>query len=167
MTTLQYVDPTARRSLVYRAWARLAGWRPMGWFSRAVVWRLDPYVMRATRGRIGLGGLLPTAVLETRGAKSGQPRSNVLVYFHDGDDVILVASMLGMPKHPAWFHNARANGEVVFGGQPFRVEVVEDEAERTRVWALADNVFPPYASYRRRAAKTGRTIPLLRLVPRG
>jgi deazaflavin-dependent oxidoreductase (nitroreductase family) len=167
MTALPYVDPNARRGLAYRVWARLTGLRPMGWVSRAVVWRVDPHVMRLTRGRFGLGGLLPTAVLETRGAKSGQPRRNVLLYFHDGDDVILVASKLGLPEHPAWFHNARAKRDVVFGGKPFHVEVVEDEAERARVWALADKVFPPYAAYRRRAAKAGRTIPLLRLVPRG
>jgi deazaflavin-dependent oxidoreductase (nitroreductase family) len=137
----------------------------MGWVSRAIVWRLDPYVMRATRGRVGLAGLLPTALLETRGAKSGQPRASAGLDFHDGDDVVLVASKLGLPEHPAWFHNARANGDVVFGGQPFRAEVVADEAERTRLWALADRIFPPYAAYRRRAAKSGRTIPLLRLVP--
>jgi len=55
---------------------------------------------------------------------------------------------------------------VVLGGLPFRAEPIEDEAERARVWALADRVFPPYAAYRERAAKAGRTIPLLRLAPR-
>ena len=56
-------------------------------------------------------------------------------------------------EHPAWFHNLRANPDVVFGGRPFRAEVVSDEAERTRLWALADRVFPSYAIYRERAAR--------------
>jgi hypothetical protein len=34
------------------------------------------------------------------------------------------------------------------------------------VWKVADRVYPPYAAYRERAARAGRTIPLLQLVPR-
>ena len=32
-----------------------------------------------------MGLVLPTAVLETRGAKSGALRRNAVIYFHDGD----------------------------------------------------------------------------------
>jgi hypothetical protein len=71
-----------------------------------------------------------------------------------------------MASHPAWYHNAVADPDVSLGGRPFRAEVVTDEAERERLWELADRVFPPYASYRRRAAAAGRTIPILRLSPR-
>jgi hypothetical protein len=53
---------------------------------------------------------------------------------------------------------------VLLGGQPFRVELVDDEASRNRLWELADRVFPPYAAYRARAARVGRTIPILQLV---
>jgi deazaflavin-dependent oxidoreductase (nitroreductase family) len=80
--------------------------------------------------------------------------------------VTIIASKLGLPEHPSWFHNARANPDVLLGGQPFRVEVVDDEASRSRLWELADRVFPPYAAYRDRAARVGRTIPILQLVPR-
>jgi hypothetical protein len=41
------------------------------------------------------------------------------------------------------------------------------EAERARLWALADNVFPPFESYRREAGVAGRTIPILQLIDRG
>jgi deazaflavin-dependent oxidoreductase (nitroreductase family) len=139
----------------------------MGWFSRTIAWRLDPILMRATKGRVGFGGMIRTALLETRGAKSGQPRSNAVIYFHDGENVIVVASKLGMPEHPAWFHNAKANPAVRLNGEPYRAEVVEGEAERDRLWALADKVFPAFATYRERAAATGRTIPILRMVPGG
>ena len=163
---LRHVDPAARRGPLYRAYARLTSTRLMGWVSRMVAWRLDPLLMRLTGGRFGFGGLLPTALLETRGARTGQPRSNVVIYFHDGERVTIVASKLGLPEHPAWFHNLRANPDVVFGGEPFRAEVVEDESERARLWALADKVFPGYALYRERAAAAGRTIQIVQLVPR-
>jgi deazaflavin-dependent oxidoreductase (nitroreductase family) len=134
--------------------------------SRLVVWRLDPLLLRLTGGRLGFGLSLPTGVLETRGARTGLPRRNALVYFHDGDAVVVVASKGGAPEHPAWFHNARAHPAVRFAGEPFTAEVVTDDAEQARLWALADRVFPPYGTYRKRAGRAGRTIPLLRLVPR-
>jgi deazaflavin-dependent oxidoreductase (nitroreductase family) len=163
---LRYVDPRRRRGPLYRAYVRLVGTRPAGWLSRAIAWRLDPYLMRASRGRIGAGLLLPTALLETRGARSGRVRRNGVIYFHDGERVTIIASKLGLPEHPAWFHNARANPDVMLGGVPFRAEVVEDEASRARLWELADRVFPAYASYRERAARAGRTIPIVQLGPR-
>jgi deazaflavin-dependent oxidoreductase (nitroreductase family) len=164
--SLSHVDPTARRGALYRAYARFTGTRFGGWVSKLFVWKLDPILMRVTGGRLGMGLVLPTALLETRGARTGAVRRNVVLYFHDGERVTLIASKLGLPEHPAWFHNARANPDVEFGGQPFRAEVVEDEASRARLWALADRVFPPFASYRERAATTGRTIPIVQLTPR-
>src|SRR4051794_4166612 len=140
--------------------------RLMGWVSQKLVWRLDPYLLRLTGGRLGFGLLLPTALLETRGARTGQARRNGVIYFHDGDRVTIVASKLGLPKHPAWFHNLRAHPDVKLGGQPFRAEVVEREPDRERIWTLADRVFPPYAAYRLRAAEAGRTIPIVQLTPR-
>ena len=113
-----------------------------------------------------MGLLLPTALLETRGARTGKVRRNGVIYFHDGERVTIIASKLGLPRHPAWFHNLRANPDVRLGGQPFRAEVVDDEAERARLRELADRVFPPYAAYRERPERAGRAIPLVRLVPR-
>lgn len=162
---LPHVDPHGRRGRLYRAYARLVGTRAMGWLSRRLVWRLDPILMRITGGRLGFGLALPTALLETRGARSGRVRRNGVIYFHDGDRVTIVASKLGLPEHPAWFHNLRANPDVKLGGRPFRAEIVDDEAERDRLWRLADNVFPAYATYRERARRAGRTIPIVRLVP--
>ena len=125
--------------------------------------RVDPVLLHATGGRIGTGGFIPTALLETTGARSGEARRNGVIYFHDGDRPTIVASKAGLPEHPAWFFNARANPEVKLNGRPYRAEIVTDEAERTRLWALADNVFPPFDSYRQRAARAGRSIPILQL----
>jgi deazaflavin-dependent oxidoreductase (nitroreductase family) len=163
---LPYVDPGRRRGVVYRAYARLVGTRIMGWLSRRVVWKLDPVLLRLSRGRLGFGLLLPTALLETRGARTGRVRRNGVIYFHDGERVTIIASKLGLPQHPAWFHNLRIHPDVSLGGQPFRAELIEDEADRARLWRLADRVFPPYAAYRERAARAGRVIPIVQLTPR-
>jgi deazaflavin-dependent oxidoreductase (nitroreductase family) len=162
---LRRVDPQRRPGPLYRAYARVSGTRPMGWLSRKVAWKIDPWLLRRTNGRVRFGMGIPMALLETTGAKSGQPRANAVIYFHDGKDVIVIASKLGLPEHPAWFHNVRANPDVRVNGDAYRAEVVGDEAERERLWALADRVFPAFAVYRERAARAGRTIPILRLRP--
>ena len=107
--------------------------------------------MRLTRGRVGMGIGVPTALLETRGARSGAPRRNAVIYFHDGDRVTIVASKLGLPQHPAWFHNLRAHPEVTFGGIPMRAEW-----SPTRPSASGSGRWPPvFAPY----ANTGGKLP--------
>lgn len=160
---LKHVDPNRTPGWFSRAYAALANTRLGRFMSVHVVWKLDPYLMRATRGRLGMGLVMPTALLETRGAKSGAVRRNAVIYFHDGERVTIVASKLGLPSHPAWFYNLQAHPDVTFGGTPMRAAVVGDEAERRRLWPLADRVFAPYAAYRREAAKAGRTIPIVQL----
>ena len=88
---LKYVDPHRSPGPFRRAYAAFANTRLGRFLSVHAVWRLDPYLMRLTRGRLGLGLVMPTALLETRGAKSGAPRSNVVIYFHDGKRVTIIA----------------------------------------------------------------------------
>lgn len=162
---LKYVDPHRPRSVFSRAYAAFSNTRLGRFLSVHLAWKVDPFLMRVTKGRLGLDLMIPTALLETRGAKTGALRRNVVIYFNDGDRVTIVASKLGMEKHPSWFHNLRANPDVTLGGVPMRAMPVSDEAERRRLWALADQVFAPYASYRQEAAKVNRTIPIVQLTP--
>ena len=166
MAALRYVDPHERRGRLYRAVCRLSITKPGLWLARRVLWRLDPYVLRLTRGRLASTGPVASAMLETRGARTGQPRRNATLYFHDGERVTLIASKIGWPTHPAWYYNLCEHPEVVFGGLPFRAETVEDEAERRRLWELADQVFPQFATYRQWASEHDRVIPIVQLVPR-
>ena len=39
--------------------------------------------------------ITPVVFLQTHGARTGEPRSTLLTYFTDGDDVILIASNYG------------------------------------------------------------------------
>jgi deazaflavin-dependent oxidoreductase (nitroreductase family) len=168
--TLRYVDPARRRSWIYRVYVRLAGSRFATWLARqriwgAITWRVDPYLMRWTKGRLGTGLLLPTALLETRGARTGLPRCNAVIYFHDGERVTIFASQAGLPENPSWYYNLRANPEVVLGGVPFRAEEVKDPAEQRRLWELADQLFPGFTMYRRSAGRADRAIPIVQLIP--
>jgi deazaflavin-dependent oxidoreductase (nitroreductase family) len=164
---LRHVDPLAPRGRLYRAYARVIGnGRFALWLSRRVGWKADPYLMRLSGGRLGFGLIVPTALLETRGARTGRVRRNVVIYFHDGDRVTLMPAKAGAPENPAWFHNLRGHPDVILGGQPFRAEVIEDASERSRLWGLADRVFPPYAAFRDKAARAGRTIPIVQLARR-
>jgi deazaflavin-dependent oxidoreductase (nitroreductase family) len=101
-------------------------------------------------------------LLDHVGAKSGKERTTPLLYFRDGDDVVLVASKGGYPKHPAWFHNLTANPEttVQVGGEriPVRARVASAE-ERKRLWPKAEKAWPGFRTYQARSQ--GREIPLV------
>ncbi len=133
--------------------------------SQRIAWKLDPYLLRLTRGRLSSTGPVASALLETRGARTGARRRTATLYFHDGDRVVIVASKRGLPTNPNWYHNIRVHPEVLFGGAPFRAETVDDDAERERLWALADSVFPQFSDYRDWARVAGRTIPIVKLIP--
>ena len=166
VTMPRYVDPLAPRSRLTPLMARLGTNRLANFVSRHLGWKLDPLLLRLTRGRLRTTLVIPAAVLETRGARSGQHRRNAIIYFHDGPDrVIIAASNAGAPRHPDWYWNLRANPEVVFGGQPMHAAVIDDPSELRRLWPLADRVFPAFADYRRQTLAAGRTVPLIALDP--
>jgi deazaflavin-dependent oxidoreductase (nitroreductase family) len=163
---LRYVDPHKRRGRLYLALARFSATKAGAWLSVNISWKVDPTLLKLTRGRFSTAWPLPAALLETRGARTGQPRRNATLYFHDGDRVMIIPSLRGWPRNPAWYYNLRNHPDVLYGGLPFRAEVVKDEIERDRLWDLADRVYPQYAAFRGQAGKAGRVIPIVRLVPR-
>ncbi len=125
-------------------------------------------IYRASGGRIGhkLPGSPPMLLLDHVGAKSGVERTSPLVYVADGDDVAIVASKGGYPKHPAWFHNLRAHPEttVQIGTEKRAVRArVANPEERARLWPIAVDVYSGYEGYQARA---GREIPIVILEPR-
>jgi deazaflavin-dependent oxidoreductase (nitroreductase family) len=164
-THLKHIDPNQAPSLFVRAYAAIAATSVAKFISRHINWKLDPLLLRLTRGRLATTLVFPTALLETRGARTGALRRNAIIYFHDGDCVIVAASNAGAPRHPAWYHNLRTHPTVTFGGIPMLATVVNDETELERLWKLADRVFPAFANYRRDAVKAGRTIPIIQLKP--
>jgi deazaflavin-dependent oxidoreductase (nitroreductase family) len=98
------------------------------------------------------------------GAKSGQRRTTPLVYFTDGGNAVLIASQTGKPRHPAWFHNVRANPDIELwaGGRggAYRAREAEGD-ERDHLWRLAAQLYPGYDEYQRKADTAGRQIPVV------
>ena len=113
----------------------------------------------------GLGQ--PVVLLHVRGAKSGAERTVPLLATKDGDLIVLIASKAGAAKHPAWFHNVKANPDVdvTLRGErvPMRATIEQGE-ERERLWAMANDNYSGYARYQQRAGD--RTIPVVALRPR-
>ena len=93
---------------------------------------------RLSRGLVGhrMPGMPAMLLLDHVGAKSGKARTTPLVYIEDGDAFVIVASKGGHPKHPAWFHNLRANPETTIQVGPRKIPVTARVA--TWVFALAE-----------------------------
>ena len=162
-------DPATPRNPLQRALRWLAKGKFGGWMALNVANRLDPHLMRASRGLLKVPSGTPTVLLSHTGAKSGKERTTPLVYFTDNGNVVLIASQTGKPKHPSWFHNLKANPEVQLwsGGRggTYRAREAEGE-ERARLWKLATQLYPGYDDYQRRADVAGRRIPVVVCEPR-
>lgn len=103
----------------------------------------------------------PLLLLTTTGARSGESRTTPLVYTRDGDKVVVIASMGGAPKHPAWYLNLSANPGVIveLGTEKFEASASPVEgAERDRLYAKQAEMMPAFTEYEQ---KTTRRIPVV------
>ena len=118
-------------------------------------------------GRFPISGLLvPSLVLHTRGAKSGQPRDAALMYTPDGKGRAIVAGTnFAGERHPAWTTNllAHPDAEITVRGRRMPVHATLLSAdEREDAWARIEAQWPGYRNYER---ESGRTVRLFRLQP--
>jgi deazaflavin-dependent oxidoreductase (nitroreductase family) len=120
---------------------------------------------RATGGKAG-GTMLkvPILLLTTRGRKSGKERTTPLMFTRDGDNLVLIASVGGAPKNPAWYWNLQGqDADVQIGSEHRRVHARDAVGEeRERLWAEMVSLYPGYAEYQK---KTTRQIPVVVLEP--
>lgn len=128
--------------------------------------KLHVFLYRASGGRIGRRfKAAPVLLLTTTGRKSGKQRTTPLLYGQDADRFVIVASVGGAPKHPAWYLNLRDHPDATIqvGSRTLdvRAETVPAE-ERARLWTLMTRLYPGYDDYQ---AKTSREIPLVELTP--
>ncbi|AYF75114.1 nitroreductase family deazaflavin-dependent oxidoreductase [Nocardia yunnanensis] len=118
---------------------------------------------RAKQGKVGgaFEGRDNMVVITTTGAKSGRAVTNPLVYVPDTDRIVLIASNGGVDKHPAWYHNLRANPEltVELGTETYtgKAEFLSG-AEADALYERMIDLMPVFAEYR---AKTTRRIPVV------
>ena len=163
---LEY-KPQAEKNAIEKALQAFAQTRLGGKLFITVFPEIDRRLLPITRGRMSTGLGQPVVLLHVRGAKSGVERTVPLLATKQDDLIVLIASKAGAPKHPAWFHNVKANPDVdvTLRGErvPMRATIAEGE-ERDRLWALAIDNYSGYTRYQQRAA--GRTIPVVALRPR-
>lgn len=128
---------------------------------------IDLYLRDPDQGHMwdssGAGGdiVLPTLLLTTTGAKSGQERLLPLIYGKHGDNVTIIASKGGAPEHPAWYLNLAANPDcqVQVAHDKFKARArVATGAEREQIWDHMVSVYSPYTAYQ---AATERQIPVI------
>ena len=85
----------------------------------------------------------PILLLTTTGARTGRPATVPLGFgVDDNARVFVVASKAGAPRHPAWFHNLRANPSVTveLGARSFQARaVVTAGEERDRLYRLVSD----------------------------
>lgn len=109
---------------------------------------------------------LPVVVLITTGAKTGQLRTTPLVALFEEEKIILIASGFGNTRHPAWYHNLKANPRVKIlrDGVPGNYLAQEiDGEEREYYWQKAVKQYSGYTRYQIWAGS--RRIPVISLKP--
>jgi F420H(2)-dependent quinone reductase len=129
--------------------------------------KLHVFLYGASGGRIGgRFKAAPVLLLTTTGRKSGKRRTTPLLYGEDGGRYVVVASVGGAPKHPAWYLNLSGNADATIQVGSRKLKVHAETAspdERPRLWALMTQMYPGYNEYQ---AKTSRKIPVVTLTPR-
>lgn len=137
--------------------------------------RAQVRVFRLTNGRVG--GMwrvgagfrkpVPTLLLEHRGRKSGRVYTTPLLYLRSGEDLVIVGSQGGLPKHPQWYSNLVAHPDVRVSLRgrrdvPVRARVASG-TEREALWPRLVDLYADFAKYQ---AWTDREIPVVILSPR-
>jgi deazaflavin-dependent oxidoreductase (nitroreductase family) len=140
------------------------------WFRRfapVVLPEIERFVGALSGGRVQLSALLvPSLVLHTRGAKSGEPRDAPLMYTPDGSGRAIVAGTnFAGGRHPAWTANllAHPDAEITVRGtlMAVRASPIPDD-QREAAWARIQRQWPGYRQYER---DSGRTVRLFLLQP--
>jgi len=120
---------------------------------------------RANQGRVG-GSFqgAPMLLLTTTGRRTGERRTNPMMYLADGDRLLVFASKGGAPTNPDWYHNLVANPEVTVevGTESYQAHATALQGdERDRLYAEQSSRYPGFAEYQR---NTSRVIPVVALV---
>lgn len=128
---------------------------------------VESIVAFLSRGRVQVSALLvPSLVLHTIGAKSGEPRDAPLMYTPDGQGRAIVAGTnFAGARHPSWTANllAHPDVEITVRGRrmPVHATLIPD-SERDAAWRRIEQQWPGYRNYER---DSGRTVRLFLLQP--
>ena len=128
------------------------------WMSRGQTW-----VYKKTDGRIG-GKFLqgaPVALLTTTGRKTGEPRVSPLLFWREGNRIVLIASQGGAAKNPMWYLNLKANPKVSVQIKDEVLNLTARDAtdeERAHYWPKMAAMYTSFDDYQ---SWTDRVIPVV------
>ena len=121
---------------------------------------------RLTGGVLGASMMgRPILLLTTTGRKTGVQRTTPLMYLEDEENLIVIASNGGNPRHPNWWLNLQKNlqAEVQLRNEKRRVRAEEATGEqRERLWRAVVEMYSGYEGYQK---STERQIPVVILRP--
>jgi deazaflavin-dependent oxidoreductase (nitroreductase family) len=83
------------------------------------------------------------------------------MYFKEGDDLLIVASKGGHPKHPEWYLSLVANPDVTVQIKREKLlmrAVAATEEEKSRLWPQIVKEYKGYDEYQQ---NTSRNIPVV------
>jgi deazaflavin-dependent oxidoreductase (nitroreductase family) len=133
--------------------------------------KLHQAIYENSRGVLGhrlfLG--MPTLLLRTTGRKTGQPRTNALVYGRDGANRMVVASNGGHHKPPAWLLNLEADPqvEIQVGVKTHPVTATAlrpGDPDYDRLFAICNKA--NHGTFAKYQVKTDRPLPVIVFSPR-
>jgi deazaflavin-dependent oxidoreductase (nitroreductase family) len=126
--------------------------------------QLDRMLHRVSGGRLSLGGsTVPSLMLTTIGAKTGQVRQTPLATMPDGASWYVVGSNYGRADHPAWTANllAHPDTEITYKASTHRVHAhLLSPQEKAEIWPKLLHFWPAYETYTERS---GRDLRVFRL----
>ena len=124
------------------------------WFRKVgpkVVPPMDRFIAKVSGGRYTMSGVyLPTLLLTTTGAKSGEARTSPLAFLPDGERKYVVGSNFGQAHHPAWTGNLLKTpaAEIEYRGKRQKVTArMLDAQEKAQVWPKLLAMYPNYDKY--------------------
>ncbi|WP_280240407.1 nitroreductase/quinone reductase family protein [Nocardia abscessus] len=156
----------SRTNLFARTASKFAATKAGSRLVRAIT-PLDRAVLERTGAKYTLLGPIgaPVILLTTIGRKSGQPRTQPLLYVHDGDTLYVIGSNFGQAHHPAWTANLLANptATVAIAGERIRVTATPVEApDKDPIFQRFVDITGAYAAYRTRTTRDLRIFALQR-----
>ena len=105
----------------------------------------------------------PLLMLTTTGARSGRRYTAPMMYVPDGDRLLVIASNIGAPRHPDWYHNLLVHSSVTVevGSETYRARASTLRGiEREQTWTRIVERSPSLVQLQ---ATTRRQIPLVAL----
>jgi deazaflavin-dependent oxidoreductase (nitroreductase family) len=153
-----------RNSAIGRGIEKMAGSPLFAKVGPKVVPKVDRAVHKVTGGRVLMSaGMVPSLMLNVRGAKSGKLRQTPLATVPINDSWYIVGSNFGRESHPVWTVNLQANPDasISFKGRTYEVMAsLLNEDDKRAVWPQLTKLWPNYDVYVERSHRDLRVFRL-------